>query len=151
HSIVFCRRPECLYRSRRHKGGVRVILYYAPGACTLALRITIEEIGLTVEFKRVDLKRAEQSDPAILALNLPVLVANGRPITEIPAILMFLGSQQGGEAVLPRPETCEYARCMEQMAWLANALPIDSMQHAASFGQHGLVIAAAHFFDLETK
>jgi hypothetical protein len=31
-------------------------LYYAPGACSLASRISLHEVGLEADFERVDLK-----------------------------------------------------------------------------------------------
>jgi glutathione S-transferase len=71
-------------------------LYYAPGACSLASRISLYEAGLAADFERVDLKtkRTERGED-YLAINprgsVPMLVLNdGQAITENVAILALI-------------------------------------------------------------
>ncbi|MGA2893954.1 MAG: glutathione S-transferase N-terminal domain-containing protein [Xanthobacteraceae bacterium] len=73
-------------------------LYYAPGACSLASHIVLEESGETYEAKRVDLAGGEQRTEAYLKINplgrVPALrLDNGEPLSENTAILPFLGKR----------------------------------------------------------
>ena len=53
-------------------------LFYAPGACSLASHIALEEAGAPYDSVRLDLKTGEQQTPDYLALNpkgrVPTLV-----------------------------------------------------------------------------
>ena len=44
-------------------------LYYAPGACSLAAHITLEEIGAKFELSRVDLQQGSRTAPEYLRIN----------------------------------------------------------------------------------
>jgi glutathione S-transferase len=75
-------------------------LYYAPGACSLASHIVLEESGEKYEAKRVDLAKGEQRTEAYLKIHplgrVPALrLDNGEPLTENTAILPFLGKRFG--------------------------------------------------------
>ena len=75
-------------------------LYYAPGACSLAAHIVLEESGETYEARRVDFSKAEQRSEAYLKINplgrVPVLALDsGEPLTENTAILPYLGKRFG--------------------------------------------------------
>ena len=75
-------------------------LYYAPGACSLAAHIVLEESGEKYEAKRVDFSKAEQRSEAYLQINpqgrVPVLLLdNGEPLAENTAILPYLGKRFG--------------------------------------------------------
>lgn len=75
-------------------------LLYAPGACSMAAHIVLEESGETYETKRVDLANGEQRTEAYLKINpqgrVPVLILDdGEPLTENSAILPYLGKRFG--------------------------------------------------------
>jgi glutathione S-transferase len=75
-------------------------LYYAPGACSLAAHIVLEESGEKYEARRVDLAKGEQRTEAYLKIHplgrVPALVLdNGQPLTENTAILPYLGKRFG--------------------------------------------------------
>jgi glutathione S-transferase len=75
-------------------------LYYAPGACSLASHIVLEEGGEKYEAKKVDLAGGEQRTEAYLKINplgrVPVLrLDSGEPLTENTAILPYLGKRFG--------------------------------------------------------
>ena len=75
-------------------------LYYAPGACSLASHIVLEESGEKYEPKKVDLAGGEQRTEAYLKMNplgrVPVLLLdNGTPLSENTAILPYLGKRFG--------------------------------------------------------
>jgi len=75
-------------------------LFYAPGACSLAAHIVLEESGEKYEAKRVDFSKAEQRSEAYLKINpqgrVPALLLdNGQPLAENIAILPYLGKRFG--------------------------------------------------------
>jgi glutathione S-transferase len=71
-----------------------VKLFYAPGACSLASHVALEEAGARYEAVRFDLKAGDQTDPDYLKINpkgrVPTLVTDGGPLTENPAILTYV-------------------------------------------------------------
>jgi glutathione S-transferase len=75
-------------------------LYYAPGACSMAAHIVLEESREPYEPIRVDLAKGEQRSEAYLKINpqgrVPVLrLDDGIPLSENTAILPFLGKRFG--------------------------------------------------------
>lgn len=73
-------------------------LYYAPGACSTAAHIVLEEGGDKYEAKRMDLSKGEQKTEAYLKIHplgrVPALgLDNGTPLTENTAILPYLGKR----------------------------------------------------------
>ncbi len=75
-------------------------LYYAPGACSMAPHIVLEESGEKYEPKRMDLSKGEQRTPEYLKIHplgrVPALkLDDGSPLTENTAILPFLGKRAG--------------------------------------------------------
>ena len=75
-----------------------LMLYYAPGACSMASHIVLEESGEKYEPKKVDLAGGEQRTEAYLKINpqgrVPVLrLDNGEPLAENTAILPYLGKR----------------------------------------------------------
>ena len=62
-------------------------LYYAPGACSMASHVVLEESGEKYEPRKVDLAGGEQRTDAYLKINplgrVPVLgLDDGTPLTE---------------------------------------------------------------------
>src|SRR5262250_1747118 len=75
-------------------------LYYAPGACSMAAHILLEEGGEKYEPRKVDLAGGEQRTDAYLKINpqgrVPALgLDNGTPLAENTAILPYLGKRFG--------------------------------------------------------
>jgi glutathione S-transferase len=75
-------------------------LYYAPGACSMAAHIVLEESGEKYTPQRVDLANGEQRSQAYLKINpqgrVPALrLDNGEPLAENTAILPYLGKRFG--------------------------------------------------------
>jgi len=75
-------------------------LYYAPGACSMAAHIVLEEGGEKYEPQRVDLAKGEQRTEAYLKIHplgrVPALrLDNGEPLAENTAILPYLGKRFG--------------------------------------------------------
>jgi glutathione S-transferase len=75
-------------------------LYFAPGACSMAAHIVLEESGETYEARQVDLAKGEQRSESYLKINplgrVPALrLDNGEPLAENTAILPYLGKRFG--------------------------------------------------------
>src|SRR5437016_5159192 len=75
-------------------------LYYAPGACSMASHIVLEESGEKYEPKKVDLAAGEQRTEAYLKIHplgrVPALgLDDGDHLTENTAILPYLGKRFG--------------------------------------------------------
>jgi glutathione S-transferase len=73
-------------------------LYYAPGACSLAAHIALEEGGEKYETHKMDLAKGEQKTPEYQKIHplgrVPALVLDdGTPISENTAILPYLGKR----------------------------------------------------------
>jgi glutathione S-transferase len=75
-------------------------LYYAPGACSMAAHIVLEESGEKYTPQRVDLAKGEQKTDAYLKIHplgrVPALrLDDGAPLSENTAILPYLGKRFG--------------------------------------------------------
>lgn len=82
-------------------------LYFSKGACSLAVRITMNELGLTPEYIAVDLKtKTTSSGDDYLKINpkgaVPVIVTdNNEILTENTAIQQYLADLQHAKQLLP--------------------------------------------------
>ena len=75
-------------------------LFYAPGACSMASHVVLEESGEKYEAKRMDLSKGEQRTPEYIKINplgrVPALkLDDGSPLAENIAILPYLGKRFG--------------------------------------------------------
>ena len=100
-------------------------LYYAPGACSLASHIVLEEVGVAYETQRLDLAKGEQRSPEYLKLNprarVPTLVVDGQVLTENVGILSYLGGGWPRAGLWPQG-TWDQAKLVATMAWLSNTV-----------------------------
>ncbi len=75
-------------------------LYYAPGACSMAPHIVLEESNERYEPRKMDLAKGDQKSPDYMKVHpmgrVPALkLDNGEPLTENTAILPYLGKRFG--------------------------------------------------------
>ena len=106
---------------------MKLELYFAPGACSFVPHVALEAIKAATrhdfEAKLVKLHKGEQKTPEYLALNpngqVPVLVADGRPLNQIVAIIDFLDRNFPAAALLPAPAWAR-AQALSQLAWMNN-------------------------------
>lgn len=100
-------------------------LYYAPGACSLASHIVLEETGLPYETQRLNLAEGDQRRPEYLKLNprgrVPTLVVNGEVLTENVGILTYFGGGYPDLGLWPR-KTWDQAKLVSGMAWLSSTV-----------------------------
>jgi glutathione S-transferase len=80
-------------------------LYFAPGSSAMAPHIALHEIGIPFEAKPLSFAKNENRTAAYLALNpegkVPTLLVEGRPLTEVAAILFYLAKRYPGAGLLP--------------------------------------------------
>jgi glutathione S-transferase len=100
-------------------------LYFAPGACSFVPHVGLEAAKAEFEPKLVKLHKGEQRAPEYLALNpngqVPVLVADGKPLTQIVAICDFIDRTFPGARLLPQA-AWERTQALSQLAWM-NSTP----------------------------
>jgi glutathione S-transferase len=103
-----------------------LILYFAPGASSMAVHIALNEIGVPFESRPISFARGEQHAPDYLALNpegkVPMLVIDGRPLTEVAAILFYLANGYPGAGLLPRGDVEAQAQAISWMSFAASSL-----------------------------
>ena len=99
-------------------------LYYAPGACSMASHIGLEESGADYEGKPVSFAQNEQRSEAYLTINprgrVPALAVDGKVITENVAILTYV-ARKLAPALLPE-DPAGLAEALSIMAWFSNAV-----------------------------
>lgn len=100
-------------------------LFYAPGACSLASHIALEEAGLAFEVERLDLMAGQQRDPAYLALNpkgrVPFLATDHGGLSESVAILDCIAALAPEKTLLPE-EPWTRAQAMSLLTWLSGTV-----------------------------
>jgi len=102
-----------------------VKLYYAPGACSLASHITIEEVGIPYETQKLDLAAGDQRKPEYLKVNprgrVPTCVVDGHVITENVGIMAYFAGGYPRARIWP-DDTWHQALAISTMAWLSNTV-----------------------------
>jgi glutathione S-transferase len=101
-------------------------LFHAPGACSLGIRVLLEEIGAPHEVVGVDLRAGGQRTPDYLAMNpkgkVPALLRDdGSVLTEFPAIALWLARTYPEAALWPTGIE-EEARAMELLDYLVSTV-----------------------------
>jgi glutathione S-transferase len=101
-------------------------LYFAPGSSSMAPHIALHEIGAPFESRPVSFHRNETRDPAYLALNpegkVPTLLIDGRPLTEVAAILFYLARRFPEAGLLPLGDDEAEAQAVSWMSFIASTL-----------------------------
>lgn len=101
---------------------MQLTLYYAPIACSLVPYVTLTEAGAPFEVKTVNLRAQQQMSPEYLKLNpkhkVPVLVADGRTLTENIAIQQFIARTFPAAKLLPT-DPWEELQAVSLMSWCA--------------------------------
>src|SRR4051812_1865487 len=97
--------------------------YFAPGSSSMAVHIALHEIGVLFEGRPLSFKNDLRA-PAFLALNpegkVPVLLIDGRPLTEVAAILFYLAKRFPDAELLPRDDIEAEAQALSWMSFLAS-------------------------------
>lgn len=103
-------------------------LYYSKGACSLAVRIIIHEIGIHCEFEAVDLRtKRTESGKDYLKINpkgaVPVLELEDKTIlTENAVIQQYLADTYHAQQLLPTPGNIKRYHILEWLNFISSDL-----------------------------
>lgn len=103
-------------------------LYYAPGACSLAPHIVLNEIGADYSLEKVDLAaKTTDAGADFAAINgkgyVPTLeFAKDQVLTEVSTILQYLADKAEGTKLLPKFGGMDRYRAMESLNFVASEL-----------------------------
>jgi glutathione S-transferase len=101
-------------------------LYFAPGASSFAPHIALYEIGVPFEAKPMSFKQNDMRSPEFLAINpegkVPTLLVDGRPLTEVAAILFYLAKRFPDAGLLPAGDIEAEAQVVSWMSFIASTL-----------------------------
>jgi glutathione S-transferase len=101
-------------------------LYFAPGSSSMAPHIALHEIGAPFEAKPLSFRKQETRGAAFLAINpqgtVPVLLVDGRPMSEVAAILFYLAKRFPEAGLLPEGDIEAQAQAVSWMSFIASAL-----------------------------
>lgn len=102
-----------------------ITLYYAPNTCALAPFITLQEAGADFTVKALNFRKKEQMAADYMALNprhkVPLLVVDGRTLTENPAIQMWIARAFPHARILPQDPWRE-VEAISVLSWCASGL-----------------------------
>ena len=98
-------------------------LYFAPGASSMAPHIALHEIGVPFEARAISFMWKENRTAAYLALNpegkVPTLLIDGRPLTEVAAILFYLARRFPDAGLIPQDDPEAEAHILSWMSFIA--------------------------------
>jgi len=128
-----------------------VKLYYAPGACSFASHIALEEVAIPYDTVRLNLAEGDQRKPGYLEINprgrVPALVVDGKILTENVGIMAYIAGGYGQGKIWPR-DTWLQAKCLSSMVWLSNTV---HPSYARYFRTERFIEGAEHVQALKTK
>jgi len=89
----------------------------------MAPHIALHEIGVPFESRPISLAKKENRTPAYLAINpeghVPTLLIDGRPLTEVAAILFYLATRFAEAGLLPEGDIEAQAQAVSWMSFIA--------------------------------
>lgn len=102
------------------------LLYYSPGAASLAVHWLLIELGVPFETRRLDLDAREHKQPEYLKLNpngrVPALLIDGQPVYESAALVTLLAERHPDAQFSPVPGSRERATYLQWMFHLSNTV-----------------------------
>ena len=103
-------------------------LYVAPGTCSLASHIALEETGAPYAAERVDLSKGAQHQPEFLAINpksrVPALATDRGILTETPSILAYIAHAFPEADLAPMDDAYEFARLQSFNSYLCSTVHV---------------------------
>jgi glutathione S-transferase len=100
--------------------------YFSPGSSSMAPHIALHETGAPFEAKPLSLARKETRAPEFLAINpngkVPVLLVDGRVLTEVAGILFYLARTFPAAGLLPHGDIEAEAQVVSWMSYIASTV-----------------------------
>ncbi len=100
--------------------------YFAPGSSSMAPHIALHEIGVPFESRPLSFARKENRTADYLALNpegkVPTLLIDGKPLTEVAAILFYLARRFPEAGLLPEGDIEAEAQAISWMSFVASTI-----------------------------
>lgn len=128
-----------------------MILYYFPGACSLASHIALEYAGADYEIHRVDFMSNEQRSDEYMRLNpkgrVPALVTDHGALTETPAILAYVAQTWPGAKLAPT-DPWGFARAQAFNSYLCSTVHV---AHAHKYRGYRWANEESSFEDMRSK
>jgi glutathione S-transferase len=104
----------------------KLALFFAPGASSMAPHIALFEAGADFEPHPVSFRNGENRTPVFLALNpegkVPVLTIDGRPLTEVAAILYYVARAFPDARLMPGGDVQAEAEVISWMSFIASSV-----------------------------
>src|SRR6266849_9084805 len=101
-------------------------LYLSPGSSSMAPHIALHEIGVEFESRWVSFAKREQYAPEYLAMNpegkVPTLLVDGRPLTEVAAVLYYLAKCFPQAGLFPTGDLEAEAQVISWMSFIASTI-----------------------------
>jgi glutathione S-transferase len=101
-------------------------LYLSPGSSSMAPHIALHEIGVDFESRWVSFARREQHAAEYLAVNpegkVPTLLVDGRPLTEVAAVLYYLAKRFPEAGLFPAGDLDAEAQIISWMSFIASTV-----------------------------
>jgi glutathione S-transferase len=101
-------------------------LYFAPGSSSMAPHIALHEVGANFEPRPLSFARKEQRSEEYLRINpegrVPTLLIDGRPLSEVAAILFYLARAFPAARLLPEGDAEAEAQVVSWMSFIAATL-----------------------------
>ena len=101
----------------------KLTLYFAPGSSSMAPHIALHEIGCPFEAVPMSFHGGDLRKPEYLAINaegnVPTLLIDGRPLTEVAAILYYLARAYPEARLWPTGDVEAEARVVSWMSFTA--------------------------------
>jgi glutathione S-transferase len=102
------------------------VLYYSPGAASLAVHWLLIELGVPFEARRLDVDAKEHKRPEYLKLNpngrVPTLLIDGKPVYESGALVALLAERHPEAKFSPAAGSPERASYLQWMFHLSNTV-----------------------------
>ena len=123
-------------------------LYFAPGSSSMAVHIALHEIGAPFEGKPMSFKQNDMRKADFLKINpagkVPMLLIDGRPLTEVAGILFYLARRFPESGLLPHGDIEAEAQVVSWMSFIASTLHparkqgLDHVRQVYSIADHKL-------------
>ena len=101
-------------------------LYLSPGSSSMAPHIALHEIGVDFESRWISFAKREQHTPGYLKLNpegkVPTLLVDGRPLTEVAAVLYYLAKSFPDAGLFPAGDLEAESQIISWMSFIASTI-----------------------------